>query len=550
MNAKLFESNSLKGLRACILVDSEYISYWQYAALRHAMDKGLVIAAVFQCQNTTVRRNFYKNLLYYILNFISFRHKWTRKIGWQKLLGDEVSVEFFSSNWSGVWQYVPAEIIDRMRGYNLDFTIKYGMYLLKDPDNIPSKYGVFSYHHGDPDFYRGRPAGFYELLHGARSLGVMVQRLNNKLDGGEVFAFCFSKIFPHSYKKTLENSYGNGVYLLCKALCNAINNKPYRKSCGGKNYRLPGNLTVIYFFGLLFFRKLLRLFYGLFIEKCWRLCAVDSLDLLENRESIFFNIVNSFEIDKRYAFMADPIAYDSDIVFCEAMDKKSGLGVILAISPQCQLEIDMSGFGSGHFSYPFIVQHCGKKYLLPEMSNVGSQKIGLINDDLTITNITALQGLEDELLKDPTLIFFKEKWWLFAGKAAASPDALFLWYADGIHGPYYEHDLNPIVIDPYCSRPAGPIINIDDVLLRPGQDNSGSYGNGIYMSRIVQLNKTEYSEVREYDIRVHSRCGPHTICEYGKKFVIDYYRNRISFFAWHLRLKGLLRQLARRFHFR
>ncbi|MEN1280068.1 hypothetical protein AAIH11_35115, partial [Pseudomonas aeruginosa] len=69
----------------------------------------------------------------------------------------------------------------------------------------------------DPEYYRGRPAGFYEIYENADSVGIIVQKLSNKLDAGEVLVRGYSKVHHHSYKKTSRNFYLNSVVLLRKA---------------------------------------------------------------------------------------------------------------------------------------------------------------------------------------------------------------------------------------------------------------------------------------------------------------------------------------------
>ena len=49
-----------------------------------------------------------------------------------------------------------------------------------------SKFGVISYHHGDNDFYRGVPAGFWEVYNKDPITGFIIQKLNNELDNGEI----------------------------------------------------------------------------------------------------------------------------------------------------------------------------------------------------------------------------------------------------------------------------------------------------------------------------------------------------------------------------
>jgi methionyl-tRNA formyltransferase len=77
---------------------------------------------------------------------------------------------------------------------------------------------VLSFHHGAPAGYRGRPAGFYELLEGADHLGVMVQRLSNRLDAGNVLAYGAVKVHPQTYRRTLDGAFASSTHLLDKAV--------------------------------------------------------------------------------------------------------------------------------------------------------------------------------------------------------------------------------------------------------------------------------------------------------------------------------------------
>ena len=91
---------------------------------------------------------------------------------------------------------------------------------LLNVDKSLKKFPIFSFHHGNPSKYRGRPAGFYEILNGEGKLGVVVQKLSNDLDAGKVYAFLESKVVNYSYKKTALNFYSNSEFLLKKAIQN------------------------------------------------------------------------------------------------------------------------------------------------------------------------------------------------------------------------------------------------------------------------------------------------------------------------------------------
>ena len=142
-------------------------------------------------------------------------------------------------------------------------------------DEKLSQCNVLSFHHGNPSKYRGRPAGFYEILNGEKKSGVIVQKLNNELDAGTVYAFAESKVFNYSYKKTAHNFYSISKYLLRIAINNLKNDSQIEISKDGKNHHLPSNLIVLMFVCKIVSNLFKKIIYGLFFEKRWRISVSD-----------------------------------------------------------------------------------------------------------------------------------------------------------------------------------------------------------------------------------------------------------------------------------
>jgi hypothetical protein len=195
------------------------------------------------------------------------KNKWTKKTARSNLISDKTRVKRFNAGTIGNWQSIPSEIHEWLEINPPDVIMKFGMNLLRDPHKLPSKHGVLSFHHGDPKKFRGRPAGFYEILFKAKEIGVIVQRLTNSLDGGQIISSGSFKLYKYSYKRSLENAYRNGRYLLLKAL----NNLDYPQTADslGKIYTLPTNLQVVVFSFNLLVNKLKWIVEGLFFRKKW-----------------------------------------------------------------------------------------------------------------------------------------------------------------------------------------------------------------------------------------------------------------------------------------
>ena len=142
---------------------------------------------------------------------------------------------------------------------------------------------------------------------------------------------------------------------------------------------------------------------------------------------------------------------------------------------------------------------------------------------------------------DPTLLFYKNRWWLFCTRADKPSTDLYIYFADDLKGPFREHGNNPVKTDIRSARPAGKIFEFGEKLIRPAQHSARHYGTHIELFRIVELSEQAYRE--EYfksiypDKRSAYRKGLHTINglgDYtfidGKRFVFNWpnFMNRIK----------------------
>ena len=208
-------------LKVGLIVDSQSISKWQSSAIENCHDL-IEVNTIIYCTNSKTHKQPLKNVLYYLLNVFSIRNTQTQSVPWSRLTTEGYELINFDCQHSGIWQTIDNPTKSEIGSQNLDLIIKFGMNLLKDPQDIPSKYGVLSFHHGDPSEFRGRPSGFYELIKGANHVGAVVQQLSNKLDAGTIRAFGKYRITSHSYRHTLENLFANSTSLLRLAILNCL----------------------------------------------------------------------------------------------------------------------------------------------------------------------------------------------------------------------------------------------------------------------------------------------------------------------------------------
>src|SRR5437016_5781577 len=97
--------------------------------------------------------------------------------------------------------------LDAIRSAKLDVILRFGFRIIKGEILRAAKYGVWSFHHGDNDFYRGGPALFWEIWETNPVSGSVLQILNEQLDGGQVIYKSLAS--THRYSLFLNR---NAVY--------------------------------------------------------------------------------------------------------------------------------------------------------------------------------------------------------------------------------------------------------------------------------------------------------------------------------------------------
>ena len=523
-------------LKICLIVDSEYISKWEYDAIIYATShSNIKIDSVLFCINSTSHRRYFKHFLYFVLNLFAMRNKWTKKTKWSSLISETTRMRRFNAEKNGSWQSIPLEILQWLDTSQPDVIVKFGMNLLRDPQKLSSKFGVLSYHHGDPKKYRGRPAGFYELLFKEKEIGVIVQRLSNSLDGGEIISSGEFKIYKHSYKRSLENAYGSGRYLLHKALNNL--DCPQSLERLGKIYALPTNFQVVVFSLNILARKLIWILEVLFFRKKWSISTTNqSISDVLSDSDISRNLT-PLRTPRAFAFAADPNYLEDGSIICEVVEKGSNIGK-LAIATNGKFEIIDSPHleNTKHYSFPFVLNIEGSNFLLPEMASCGQQFLYEIDTNNQITRSFPLMGLEHETLIDPIITLQDGTIWLFAGKRGSDLDCLFLWSTKSIHEPFVEHVMNPIVCSPKFARNAGAIFNYDGNLYRPAQNCTENYGDGISFMKIEAISQSTYLESLAKSTKFLDSFGPHTINFAENVAVFDHYKKVFDPFAWKTKI--------------
>jgi hypothetical protein len=527
-------------VRIAVLVEGGGLAKWQLDSLKR-LKEGHSFYVLNAVASERADRKL-KHAAYYLLNLFTVRNRETRRVALDK---EQIPIDkwrSFSPSFEKQWAVLPDEVLDWIKVNEIDVVVKFGLSLLRVPDETSLSVPIISFHHGDPRYYRGRPAGFYEMLEGKSSVGQIVQVLSNILDGGRVIAFGETRVIRHSYRSTLMEMYRLSPFLLQKAIYNLNNVYAIDFSVKGRNYRLPSNWLVVKFLWLSFVFLARRLVYGAFFEKAWKIGVVG----IDSAESVKIDTLVA-RIQRKcgewtvpqlippYSFFADGFpSKDGTKIYAEAMNKRTGKGELVVIE-----EGDVLGLGgiNGHVSYPCFIEVAGKPYILPETASCDDVAIYSIENGRAI--ILSYLDIDSKRLIDPTLFVVDDIFYLFANCIDDGTNALHLWTASKIDGKFRRHPSSPICVSSFGARMAGQIIELSEGIFRLGQDFRRGYGDGLIYFRIDELSVDKYAETRIGSGGFDDVCGPHTLNLSSGNAVFDFYQERFSIFA------GIRRILAK-----
>jgi hypothetical protein len=143
-------------------------------------------------------------------------------------------------------------------------------------------------------------------------------------------------------------------------------------------------------------------------------------------------------------------------------------------------------------AYPYVFKWQNDYYMIPEAHTETSVRL------YKAIEFPAKWKYEGDLLTGeqffvPTVIRYKEMWWMFIVRPGN--ETLRLFYADDLKGPWTEHPQSPIVKnDLNTARPAGRPFIIDGILYRLGMDCDPTYGSLVHAFKITDLSTKIYAE--------------------------------------------------------
>lgn len=400
--------------------------------------------------------------------------------------------------------------VQKIKEYQLDVIIRLGFRILRGDILTASKYGVWSFHHGDNQLNRGGPAGYWESIEGWPETGAILQILNEDLDNGQVLYRSYSCTKEFSYNENVNSYFWKSLYFMTRTLESLYidGEKDFFERIAKQNqdptmyseklYKSPTN------------KELIKLTFNKLIKK---LSHIIEQEFYFDQWILLFDIKKDFSsslwrykriVPPKDKFWADPhVIYKNNIyyIYIEEYLYKTGKGHISLIEmneegtysePKVILDKDY------HLSYPFIFDHDNELYMIPE--SVENNTVELYRCTQFPDQWEFVMNLmENVSLLDATLLFHNNKWWMFANgaehKGVSTWDELFLFSSDDLLSQsWVSHPMNPIISDCKRARPAGKVFEKNGNLYRPSQNSSHKYGYGFNFNRIEQLDEHNYRE--------------------------------------------------------
>jgi folate-dependent phosphoribosylglycinamide formyltransferase PurN len=423
--------------------------------------------------------------------------------------------------------------LEKIRHHRPEVLLRFGFNILSGDILTLPTFGVWSFHHGDPGHYRGGPPGLWEIMNGSKVTGAVLQRLNEKLDGGQILRQGWFHTIDHSLTETVNTVLTRSAIwpaqvlkeILMAGPSAALGRTPEKK---GKLYRYPNDVQFLRFLWKQFKNKLRFHRQELNVHEEWNIGVLYQpiWRLLEPESSLNIRWLPAPSPD---SFRADPFGYISSDgslnVLYEKFDHLSARGQIYKVRPRRDSVLKRSRSmleSEGHLSYPYVVEHGGRIYVVPESCDQGRVSLYQVKEDNE--GLELVKVLLDVPLIDPTLFQHDGLWWLFGSMAPLSNTTLYAYFSKHLEGPYEPHPLNPLKFDVRSARPAGTPFVKDGILYRPSQDSSETYGGRIAINRMIELSPTAFKEELVKYVGPFSGTydkGVHTIAAVGDMTLVD-----------------------------
>ncbi len=504
------DNKETQKIRFALLCNSFFMESWQIKCLELLIENGFEPSVVVvDNSEPEPEKGLFNKLIHYPWSKVIFRlyHRFIFKPKAKEIINAEQFLGKYPKLYcipvaKGISNYIQDHDLDEIKKKEPDFILRFGFGILKGNILNITPHGVWSFHHGDEQHYRGAPPGLWEIYNNEPTTGAILQRLTDKLDAGFILRKGYYKTIKHSWEGHIDQLYfesSRWPLQVCRDIENNVL-KSVESNTKAKIYKAPNNLELIGF-GICMLRNKMNFHVEeLLNTEDWNTAIIKTgiHEYIQNPEQEYPTIWLDKPDNSRFA--ADVFLNGNDIYF-ENYCYKQQKGKISKISldkegrPQEQMDVLET---SSHLSYPFILEHGGETWCIPESFQTNRIDLYRLNPtekkfEFHKTILNHVDGI------DTTLHFHNGRWWMFFTRKDFPSVNLYIYHSENFDGPYISHINNPVKSDIRSSRPAGKFIEMDGELFRPVQDCSQHYGARTVINRVTDLSPVIFHE-EEYNI--------------------------------------------------
>lgn len=437
-------------------------------------------------------------------------------------------------------EYFASEDIATIKSHRLDFILRFGFGIIRGDVLTAARYGVWSFHHGDEETYRGTPPCFWEIYHQERVTGSILQRLTNRLDGGIVLKKGFFKT-KYTYPGNVNQAFFASADWPRQSAIDILNGHLDKvegapSSTHAPIYFVPTNTQLLRYFTVAAWLQVQKAFKSLLYVDYWNI-GVAEIPIQSFLQLTAPPPVKWFPNRTKRKFLADPFAVFEQgrlTILYETFRYREKIGKIEAAEYRdgAFLEQGIILNEDFHLSYPFMFDYNGQRYCIPETYQANQVRL------YRAVEFPHRWAFDRVLIDqyagvDMTLLHYNKLWWMFStDKNDGVHHHLRLFFAENPLGKWQPHPQNPVKTDIRAARPAGTLFFADGDMYRPAMDYSEKIEGRIVINKVLKLSPTEYEE-EEYTIlnplpdtyysdKIHTLCeaGPYTILDGARELFI------------------------------
>jgi len=423
---------------------------------------------------------------------------------------EKISVRSPRPSDGSVYRYCEEDLIT-LKSLNIDVLVDGQSELLGGEILTISKFGLVALRRGVKGLNKSGPPGFWEVFDQEPSTDLIIQKLSDESDGGNVLMKASIPTKPTYAQNFAQINKKSNVFMhrfledlgMTRTLPRALAEPPYAHA-----HHTTPSLHVMALYQVKTFiimtRKLFtrsssadrRTISGKYDR--WGVAYMFTEDWQDSVLSRSKAIANP-----PYRYLADPFVCrhgDLDVCFVEDYDfrTKKGKISVFKINGNQYEELGSAIDEPFHMSYPFIFTVDDELYMCPETGAINEIRL------YRCTEFPLRWSFHKTLIKDVSAVdtdifFYKDKWWLLtnidSSEIGEVCSELHVFYADSFDSDAWTpHPKNPVIFDSERARNGGFFRDGEKLLRVFQRQGFDQYGESMGIAQINDLGTDTYCE--------------------------------------------------------